>query len=567
MEFQHRYVGQSAVLHSADASQVSFAPDTLRDPTYFTGAINNHVPFREAISALHRIVVSDMRLKPRDRVAYFAWLETQKDAFLADAATRGKSAKERSDVLRAELSRLGRQAHEIMQPFYAARDKYFKWLYTHDRDAWIVLDPVITVHPDEIAFECFSLDESSYGRLACDLEMFDAAQEVKWGVTNIDYSWTLYDAFQQIRSYRKTELRIEPAGFTTATGAAAEVHQAKIDLPESWVRGFLQVSAAMTQPLHVVRLDPLDVHNICFMLRAKKERIGPRSIRVLLKPGKPVELVFEPWNDRLACPRSVYEGTQDAEIRIWGRRRLLTLERLIPIARGFTWRLMGSGLPSFLTADLGPMRFTLGLSGWSANDWSNTARFDLLAPRAPVSTDVVRTVHARLGDVWLADVDTLANTCGFDRPTTLSALTLLTQQGRCVHDLDKGVWRHRELTREPLPFDSLRATSPQEDAAVGFLRAGGVRLRQSKSSAEGTQLAGDVTDDGRVMQPSLRLDADDRIVGAQCTCGFYQHNKLHKGPCAHMLALRRAFDRQRQQGPAPTVVTGPWPSDRGAPRP
>ena len=269
MEFNHRYVGQSNVQHGATASQVSFAPDTLREPTYFTGEINNHVPFREAISALHRIVVSDMRIKPKDRVAYFAWLETQKDAFLAEAATRGKSAKERSDILRAELGRLGKEAHAIMQPFYAAREKYFRWLLLFDRDAWMVLDPVITVHPDEIAFECFSLDESSYGRLACDLEMFDATQQVKWGVTNIDYSWTLYDAFQQIRSYRKTELRIEPAGFTAATDSA-EVHQAKIDLPESWVRGFLQVSSAMTQPLHTVRLDPLDVHNICFMLRAKR---------------------------------------------------------------------------------------------------------------------------------------------------------------------------------------------------------------------------------------------------------------------------------------------------------
>jgi hypothetical protein len=237
MEFNHRYVGQSGVQHGANDSQVSFAPDTLREPTYFVGQINNHIPFREAISALHRIVVSDMRLKPKDRTAYFAWLETQKDAFLAEAATRGKSAKERSDTLKAELAKLGREAHTIMQPFYTARDQYFKWLYNHDRSAWIVLDPVIAVHPDEIAFECFSLDESSYGRLACDLEMFDATQDVKWGVTNIDYSWTLYDAFQQIRSYRKTDLRIEPSGFTTETSGSAEVFQQKIDLPESWVRG------------------------------------------------------------------------------------------------------------------------------------------------------------------------------------------------------------------------------------------------------------------------------------------------------------------------------------------
>jgi SWIM zinc finger len=564
MEFNHRYAGQSAVSHGATNSQVSFAPDTLRDPTYFTGEINNHVPFREAISALHRVVVSDMRLKPKDRVAYFAWLETQKDAFLAEANTRGKSAKERSDVLRAELGRLGKQASEIMRPFYSARDKYFKWLYTADRDAWIVLDPVIAVHPDEIAFECFSLDESSYGRLACDLEMFDATQEIQKGVTNIDYSWELYNSFQQIRSYRKTELRIEPGGFNAATSGGAEIFQRKIDLPESWVRGFLQVSAAMAQPLHVVRLDPLDVHNICFMLRAKKERQGPRSIRVRLKPGKPVELLFEPWNTVLACPRSVYEGKDEIEIRIWGRRRLLIMERLIPIARSFTWRLMGSGLPSFLTADLGPMRFTLGLSGWSANDWSNTARFDLLEPRRTVSADTLRTVQAKFGQMWVTDAGTLAEACGLDRPTTLSALTLLTQQGRAIYDLDKGLWRHRELTREPLPFESLRFASAEDEAATALLRAGTVTLRTKEATVDGIRFSGLVVDDGRTMQTDARLDGDERIVDAQCTCAHFKQHKLHKGPCVHMLALRRAFDRDRMMGNATTVVKGPWGAAKNA---
>jgi hypothetical protein len=560
MEFNHRYAGQSGVSHSATASQVSFAPDTLRDPTYFIGEINNHVPFREAISALHRVVVSDMRLKPKDRVAYFAWLETQKDIFLAEASTRGKSAKERSDALRAELSALGRDAHAIMQPFYGARDKYFKWLLMHDRDAWIVLDPVIAVNPDEIAFECFSLDESSYGRLACDLEMFDATQAVQKGVTNIDYSWELYNSFQQIRSYRKTELRIEPGGFTAATSGATEIFQRKIDLPESWVRGFLQVSSAMTQPQHVVRLDPMDVHNICFMLRAKKERHGPRSIRVRLTPGKPVELLFEPWNTVLACPRSVYEGKEAAEIRIWGRRRLLILERLIPIARSFTWRLMGSGLPSFLTADLGPMRFTLGLSGWSANDWSNTARFDLLSPRQSVSAETVRAVQAKLADMWLGDAATIAAACGLDNPTVVSALGLLVQQGRAIYDLEKGVWRHRELTREPLPFDSLRFASPEDEAATALLRAGLVKIVSKQATPEGMRIAGTVTEHGRPVQVNAKIDHDDRIVDAACTCAHFRQHKLYKGPCVHILALRRAFDRDRAQsaGGGATIFKGLW---------
>jgi len=41
-------------------------------------------------------------------------------------------------------------------------------------------------------------------------------------------------------------------------------------------------------------------------------------------------------------------------------------------------------MPSFYLADLGDMTFTLGLSGWTTNDWSSAGNFDLLAPRAAV---------------------------------------------------------------------------------------------------------------------------------------------------------------------------------------
>ena len=92
--------------------------------------------------------------------------------------------------------------------------------------------------------------------------------------------------------------------------------EVKIDLPDSWVRGFLQVSSAMTLPTKSFDLHPMDLHNICYVLRRQKEKIGPRSIRFVLKPGEPVRLVFEPWNIVVNCPRSFYTGTEADEVRL-----------------------------------------------------------------------------------------------------------------------------------------------------------------------------------------------------------------------------------------------------------
>jgi hypothetical protein len=77
MKFEYRYYGQSGVTDNATETNISFAPDTLRKPTHFVGDINKHLPFREAISALHDVVMSDLRTQPKDRTAYKAWLENQ----------------------------------------------------------------------------------------------------------------------------------------------------------------------------------------------------------------------------------------------------------------------------------------------------------------------------------------------------------------------------------------------------------------------------------------------------------------------------------------------------------
>lgn len=550
MEVTYRYAGASGAQRTDEGERLSFSPDLQRNPTYFVGAVSNHVAFREAISTLHHVVTSDLRFQPKDRTEYFAWLETQKDAFLAEVASRGKAAYERLTDLQRELNALNRQSQAAMQPFYQRRRQYWKWLYTVDRDAWIVLDPVIAVHPDEVSFECFSGDESTYGRLSCDLEMFDDIGEFQYGVTNIDYSYALYDAFQQVRSYRRTELRIEPGGFTATNTDGQEVFEQKIDLPDSWVRGFLQVSSAMTLPAHRVTLHPMDVHNLCFALRQKKERVSPRSLRFRLSPDKPVSMLFEPWNREIACPRAVYHGDEEVEIRLWGRRRLMILERLIPIARSFDFYLLGSGLPAFVVADLGPMKFTLGLSGWTANDWSRAGQFDLLAPRKRISTDSRTRIFNALSTRWLGNVEEIAADTGLDRSEVGAGLTALAQHGRAMYDLDKKLWRYREMMHDPLDFEAMRFSSPQEKAADRLVLADMVAVQ----SRDDHKIKGRVTDNGRDYRVEITLDDDDRLIAATCQCYHHNTNGLRKGPCEHILALRR----KAAEGGTVQVLQGPW---------
>jgi hypothetical protein len=485
------------------------------------------------------VVVSDLRFKPKDKTAYKAWAAKQEDRDLEAIASQRQAVATQLKVLRDELTELERQSASRMRPFMQARQRYFNYLYEKNRDFWFVFDPVITVHPDEAFFECFSQDESSYGRLGASYEVFQNIGEFACGTTNIDYSSPLYDEFQKIRSYKKTRFEVDPTGFTTQTGADEAYKEVKIDLPDSWVRGFLQVNSAMSLQATRVDLHPMDVHNFLFILRRRKEKKGPRSMRYRLTPGQPVKVVFEPWNLEVTCPRSIFHGEGTHDIRVWGRRRLLILERLIPVARRFTVHLLGSGMPSFYVADLGDLSFTLGLSGWTANDWSTAGNFDLMAPRTEVDEFTRRRVFEALKETWRETPDALASRLGMDRATVLGALGAYTQAGRAIWDLNKNVYRARELSREPLPMEKLRFSNEREEKATRFLEARAVTVDGRPSNVDGSlELRGSVKDGGKVHKPALRLDGDQRMVFGECTCNFFQQNKLFKGPCEHLLALR-----------------------------
>ena len=104
---------------------MSFAPDTLREPTYFRGELKQNIAFREGISALHDVVISDLRWQPKDRTEYKRWLAQQEELdWAAVAAQRAEIAKELEEV-QAEINELQARSYHRLRPFYDARQKYF----------------------------------------------------------------------------------------------------------------------------------------------------------------------------------------------------------------------------------------------------------------------------------------------------------------------------------------------------------------------------------------------------------------------------------------------------------
>ncbi|SHF03615.1 SWIM zinc finger [Seinonella peptonophila] len=549
MLFEQKYGKSSGISHAGGQTTVDFAPDLGREPTFFQGQILEPVRYREAMCALRDVVVSDLNYKPKDHSAYQAWVQEQYIIDLAEVLEKrseiGKQMKEVQEQLREVQARQARRKGD----FYKAQRRYFDYLYQVDKAAWWVLDPVITVAPDQVFFEAFSLDESSYGRLAVHNELFDDVKEFQYGTTNIDFSDALYNEIQRIRSYRKTEFKIDPTGFEVAAEHREVYKEKKIDVPTSWIRGFLQVQSAMSLPTTSFDIQPIDLYNLCRFLRLNRERRSPRSLKFIFEPGQPVRVVIQPWDEVLVFQESIYEGKEKREIRTWGRRRILLLERLLPLTKKITVHLLGNGMPSFYVADLGSLSFTLGLSGWTRNDWAGAGNFDLLVGTAKdVSARESARVFAQLKKHKSLSVEQLAIFSNLSLSKVQAALRQLCSAGRVMFDLEVELYRLRELTRDPLPMEELAYTNPQEEKAEDLVTSKQVELIQVQAKPNGnTFLTGRGEHEKRPFTPEVTLDIDGRIVEASCNCYFYRQNRLMKGPCEHILATM-SLHRQQSGG-------------------
>ena len=60
----------------------------------------------------------------------------------------------------------------------------------------------------------------------------------------------------------------------------------------------------------------------------------------------------------------------------------------------------------------------------------------------------------------------------------------------------------------------------------------------------GKTLRGIVRDKNKKFEVELIIDKDEALKQAVCQCNYYQQNKLYKGPCEHMLAVRKKVNEK-----------------------
>jgi hypothetical protein len=441
------------------------------------------------------------------------------------------------------------------------------WISEGGFGSWI-LDPVITIHPDRLFFEAFSQDQSVYAMVVVNPEMFVTEGEVVNGTTNVDFSAWLWAALNELRSSRETWLRIGTLGFEVKTKRAGGRFEKKVDLPDPWVRGFLQVSGAMAMPGTRLTVKPADLLAAIRFLRYTKAKVSPRALRYEFTPGEDTRIVLEPWEHAVRLRGAEHNYSEPRTIRTWGRRRLNLIEPLLPFAMSVDIYLKGRGLPSFYAVKLPDMTFVLGLSGWTEQHWTDTGSFDLLSDTTPVSSDLIAQVHELLARNFHASAKDLGRALNQSPDIIWRACERLCRQGRAIFDVESRDFRHRELFEQPA--DEARLFPPDERLerarallatnAVPFASCEAQETRKTKKlkTPDGPVTREVVYRDWRVSgnvgpeKTEIVVGDSGRIIFGTCSCAFFQDHLLGKGPCEHMVALFRASADGRKDLPTST---------------
>ena len=534
----------------------SLAAQQGRPAVRLKAEIKNSPAYARAMLALFEVVGSDLRFAAKDHSAYQEWVRGE---YLKELSPQLEARRQqlpaqtgRRDQLREQIAALNEEAAPFRKKLHStqlweSKRRYWKWLYGRDHALWVILDPVVSVHSDATIFEVFSQDESSYGRVTVAAANLQTEGETVFGTTNVDFSAALADEIRRVRSYRPAQLSVEGGGVSIGTDAGERLEK-KIDLPPSWVRGFLQVQSAGTLPGVDVTLSAATVAEILMVLGRDRESESPRAIRFELENGAKPKIILEPWNLEIQEHNHVYGG-ESQTVRVWGRRRLFALEALLPHAETVQVRLLGTGMPHFWSVESGGHRFDIGLSGWTKNDWSSAARFDLLAATAPVTAGDVELARGQLEAALKLTPEALAGRSDLTREAATAALQQICREGDAMFDALGGFYRWRKLL--PPGAQALKGErDPKIELARRIVAAGGVKwkdadeentfgLRPGLTRLEAqvsTVSAQGSTRNQAKFDVTVDLDADGRVPFAACTCADFRRDKLKKGPCAHILS-------------------------------
>ena len=366
-------------------------------------------------------------------------------------------------------------------------------------------DPVITVGSAGIRFESFSACcgvAARYDVLTGGLDPLPSQHRT----TNVDLNGPAREVLSGVHGTDPLRVRIGEG--LTITTLDREVTEARVPLPDRWIRGFAEAQAAGATLKRRAEIGPGEAHRFFRDLPRVDAggsvlylTLGRRGPRLTSTPG----------------PMAVPVG---------GPSRLRMLEAMLPQASSLTVYgppgCEGPGV-SLWQLELPDARFTITLSPSPSRGFSGEG--GLLHDLASISTSAssaTASLIELIPDGDPIDADRLAERLGLERHAVIRALAQLAVNGSVGYDAADGCYFRRQL---PWTGSETTSTNPRLAAAQLLVEAGAVTR---------------VGDAWEVRQDKSFHRVRGRGPNATCTCPWIARHGSSRGPCKHILATELA---------------------------
>ena len=193
-------------------------------------------------------------------------------------------------------------------------------------------------------------------------------------------------------------------------------------------------------------------------------------------------------------------------------------------------------MPSFWSIEIEGVVLTIGISGWTSQDWAGRARFSAITPASDLSPNIIENASTLLKEKNALSVEELANKINQSPGDCRRILQSLCIKGLAMFDPENGKYRWRALFPS-LNLEIQSEAGVEEKKGLEIFKTKNIQVISDQITPKGRELKGLVKLDEKINKPSIIKDLDGRVINAQCDCSHFRFHKLRQGPCRHIVSL------------------------------
>ncbi len=365
-------------------------------------------------------------------------------------------------------------------------------------------DPIVTAGNEKIRFEGFSHCAGVYARVDILPGGYDG-EFPENGTTNVDFNQPMISALSQVNKNEKVLLSVGKKDVTLQSGNEKVVER-KVPLPVKWIKGLTTVQLFLSQAEREFSFTRIQALQLFQSIPSGKPRA---DYYLVMRGNKPMFSAVKSVN----------------AICVGGVQRLKLIEPLLAIAdelrvfphpnmQSTTWQLY-----------FGNIRFSLSLSRDAWRGFSGEgAALESLIEDVPDNWIDALDKYSYANQVFNPAM--LAVNEGLDLQMLDNITGRLSAMGLLGYDLDENNFFYRRL---PFKLSRILSLNPRMKDAEKLLEENKVEILSKTDTRVEARVA------GSGVSHSVILEAGKE----RCTCTWFSRHQGERGPCKHVLAVKK----------------------------